>query len=48
MGVGAPSGPIARAGNPGGGGMSPPAIGAAAGMIRIPAAAGMHSGQNLD
>ena len=48
VGVGAPSGPIARAGKPGGGGISPPAIGAAAGIIRIPAAAATHSGQNLD
>ena len=47
VGVGPPLGPIARAGKPGGGGMSPPAMGAAAGMIRIPAAAAIHSGQNL-
>lgn len=45
--VGCPSGPIARAGKPGGGGINPPAAGAAAGMTSMPAAAATQPGQNL-
>lgn len=47
VGVACPLGPIAKAGKPGGGGIKPPAMEAACGIISIPAAAATHSEQNL-
>jgi len=47
VGVACPSGPIAKAGSPGGGGIKPSAMGAASGIISIPEASVTHSGQNL-